>query len=58
MGNEVFKLLLGAMGLLAFVAVLWGAARQTGTASPWARGGVVALAISGLFGLLLSLGRV
>lgn len=59
MGNEVFKLLLGMMGLLALVAVLWAAAiHQTGAASAWARGGAIALAVSGLFGLLLSLGRL
>lgn len=58
MANELFKLSLGVTGLLALVAVLFAAARnQTGTASSWTRGGAVALAVSGLFGLLVALGR-
>lgn len=58
MDTFIFKLLLALVGLVGLIVVLLVATRHKGgTAVAWARGGAVALAVSGLFGLLVVLGR-
>lgn len=53
-----FRLLLALVGLVGLIVVLLVATRHRGSAAvAWARGGAVALAVSGLFGLLVVLGR-
>lgn len=57
-GETLFRLVLAALGFLAFLTVILASTRHMSrTASSWTKGGAVALAVAGLFGLLLALGR-
>lgn len=56
MEREIFLLLLGVLGLVAFVQVMQATNRHmTRTAAAWTRGGAVAIAVGGIFALLLAL---
>lgn len=62
MNTHTFRLLLALIGLAALVAVLLVTAHALdgnaqGEAAAWTRGGAVALAVTGLFGLLRALGQ-
>lgn len=58
MDKGFFRLLMGLIGLAAFLAVIWVTnGNMSYTASSWTQGGAVALSVAGIFGLLLSLGK-
>lgn len=59
MNPEFYRLLIALFGLLALLAVVFFSSQHmTATSSAWAKGGAVALAVAGLFALLLALGRI
>lgn len=62
MHTYTFRLLLAMIGLAALIAVLLVTAHALdgdaqGDAAAWVRGGAVAVAVTGLFGLLRELAR-